>query len=603
MKKSTNHAMALLLASIMALCAMACGATGKPAAGSAQNPATQASQETAQGQEAAQDPASQASQETAQGQETTPVAPAEKNGDIYILFTSDVHCGVEQGFGYAGLQQVRDTLESQGYETILVDDGDSIQGEAIGTLSKGETMIDLMNDVGYDVAIPGNHEFDYGTDRFLELVKKANFPYISCNFSHNGELVLEPYVIKEAAGRKIGFVGITTPLTFRGSTPTNFQDENGEFVYDFLQTDQTGELAYKAVQDAVDAARADGAEFVYLISHLGNEEECKPWTYADVIANTTGIDVVLDGHSHDTDQVTMKNKDGEKVTRSAVGTKMACIGYSCILADKGISETGIWSWPNKTSAPELLNIQNEMRGKVSAAGQAIAEEMGKIVAHTTVELTIYDPVEKDNSGNPIRMVRRGETNLGDLCADAYRSQSGADIALLNGGAIRVSIPKGDITYGNIIAVNPFGNELCVREMTGQQILDTLEWGARTVPSESGAFPQVSGLTYEINVAVSSPCKQDKNGIFAGIEGERRVRNVMVGGEPLDPAKTYTVAGQDYMLLKHGDGYGMFDEAPVLKQGIKLDNQVLIDYIVETLGGDVGEEYADPYGQGRIVIVE
>ena len=617
MKKSTNHAMALLLASIMALCAMACGAAGQSAADSAKEAAseqatlteaeatTPASQEAQQGeaaQSASQEAGQNAGQEAQQGgdaQETS----AEKNGDIYILFTSDVHCGVEQGFGYAGLQQVRDTLDSKGYETILVDDGDSIQGEAIGTLSKGETMIDLMNDVGYDVAIPGNHEFDYGTDRFLELVKKANFPYISCNFSHNGELVLEPYVIKEAAGRKIGFVGITTPLTFRGSTPTNFQDENGEFVYDFLQTDQTGELAYKAVQDAVDAARADGAEFVYLISHLGNEEECRPWTYADVIANTTGIDVVLDGHSHDTDQVDMKNKDGEKVTRSAVGTKMACIGYSCILADKGISETGIWSWPNKTSAPELLNIQNEMRGKVSAAGQAIAEEMGKIVAHTTVELTIYDPVEKDNSGNPIRMVRRGETNLGDLCADAYRSQSGADIALLNGGAIRVSIPKGDITYGNIIAVNPFGNELCVREMTGQQILDALEWGARTVPSESGAFPQVSGLTYEINVAVDSPCKQDKNGIFAGIEGERRVRNVMVGEEPLDPDRTYSVAGQDYMLLKHGDGYGMFDEAPVLKQGIKLDNQVLIDYIVETLGGDVGEEYADPYGQGRIVIVE
>ena len=527
---------------------------------------------------------------------------AEKNGDIYILFTSDVHCGIDKGFGYAGLQQVRDTLEAQGYETILVDDGDAIQGEPIGTLSEGEAIIDLMNDLKYDVAIPGNHEFDYGMPRFLELVEKADFPYISCNFTYLDELVFEPYIIKEAAGKKIGFVGVTTPLTITASTPVYFQDENGEYVYGFM-SDDTGERVYQAVQSAVDAAREEGADYVYVIGHMGNGAEFKPWTYADVISHTDGIDVFLDGHSHDTDQVIMKNKDGEDVPRSAVGTKMACIGYSHISAEGDIVETGIWSWPNKTSAPELLDIHNEIRDRVDEAQQELAEELDKVVASTAVTLTINDPEAVDSSGNPVRMIRRAETNLGDLCADAARDQSGADIAFVNGGSIRVSIEKGDITFGNILAVHPFGSMLCVLEVTGQQILDALEWSCRSVPDENGGFNQVSGLTFEINSAIDSPCKADKDGMCVGIEGERRVQNVMVGGEALDPEKTYTLAGYDYQLRQQGDGYTAYDGAPVLQDNVKLDNQVLIDYIVDTLGGNVGGEYADPYGEGRITILE
>ena len=527
---------------------------------------------------------------------------AEKNGDIYILFTSDVHCGIDKGFGYAGLQQVRDTLEAQGYETILVDDGDAIQGEPIGTLSEGEAIIDLMNDLNYDVAIPGNHEFDYGMPRFLELVEKADFPYISCNFTYLDELVFEPYIIKEAAGKKIGFVGVTTPLTITASTPVYFQDENGEYVYGFM-SDDTGERVYQAVQSAVDAAREEGADYVYVIGHMGNGAEFKPWTYADVISHTDGIDVFLDGHSHDTDQVIMKNKDGEDVPRSAVGTKMACIGYSHISAEGDIVETGIWSWPNKTSAPELLDIHNEIRDRVDEAQQELAEELDQVVASTAVTLTINDPEAVDSSGNPVRMIRRAETNLGDLCADAARDQSGADIAFVNGGSIRVSIEKGDITFGNILAVHPFGSMLCVLEVTGQQILDALEWSCRSVPDENGGFNQVSGLTFEINSAIDSPCKADKDGMCTGIEGERRVQNVMVGGEALDPEKTYTLAGYDYQLRQQGDGYTAYDGAPVLQDNVKLDNQVLIDYIVDTLGGNVGGEYADPYGEGRITILE
>ena len=526
----------------------------------------------------------------------------ERSGEVYILFTSDVHCGVDQGFGYAGLKQIRDTLEAQGHETVLVDDGDSIQGEAIGTLSKGEAIVELMNDLGYDVAIPDNHEFDYGMDRFLELADMAEYQYISCNLNYLGEPVFEPYVILDVAGLKIAFVGVTTPTTITGSTPAYFQNEDGEYVYGFLQ-DDTGEGVYAAVQDAVDAARADGADLVYVMGHLGLEAECAPWTYADVIEHTSGIDVFLDGHSHDTEQVVMKDMDGREVTRSAVGTKLSCIGYSHISADGEILETGIWSWPNSTSAPELLDIDNEIRVEVDMKKQELSELLDTNVATAAVELTIHDPVEADQSGNPIRMVRRAETNLGDLCADAYRDQAGSDIAIVNGGGIRVSIAKGDVTYGDIINVHPFGNMLCVIEVTGQQILDALEWGVKAVPEQSGGFLQISGLSFELRADIETSCLEDENGMFIGVEGERRVQNVMVGGEPLDPDKTYTLAGTDYVLTNHGDGYTMFDGAPVLQDRVKLDNQVLIDYIVDTLGGVIGDEYADPYGQGRIVIID
>lgn len=528
-------------------------------------------------------------------------AAVERSADIVILFTSDVHCGIDQGFGYAGLSEIYDHLVAQGNKVILVDDGDNIQGEPIGTMTKGEALVDLMNKVGYSVAIPGNHEFDYGMEQFLSLAKQAKFSYVSCNFNHEGELVFDPYVIRELDGMKVAFVGVTTPKTLTSSTPRYFQDENGEFVYGFFQ-DETGEGVYNAVQSAVDDARAEGADYVVVLGHMGNEEECHPWTYSDVISNVSGIDVFLDGHSHDTDQVVMKDKDGKEVIRAACGTKLSCIGW-CRIDTEGKITTGLYTWNNNESAPALLGIANKTSALVDKATSALEKKLKEVVASSEVLLTINDPEEVDANGKPIRMVRRAETNLGDLCADAYRIQSGADIAFVNGGGIRVSINAGKITLNDILKVHPFGNAMCVIEVTGQQILDALEWGARAIPGENGGFLQVSGLSYEIHSYIESPCKSDENSMFAGIEGERRVQNVLVDGKPIDPEATYTLASHDYMLLNNGDGYTMFDGAPLLQDRVKLDNQVLIDYITETLEGVIGEEYEDLTGEGRIVIVE
>ena len=529
-----------------------------------------------------------------------PYEPQDINGEIYIIFTSDVHCGIDQGFGYAGLAMIRDELEKKGYTTLLVDNGDSVQGEAIGTLTKGDAIIDLMNDLHYDIATPGNHDFDYGMEKFLELTKKADFPYICCNFNKEGKLIFEPYIVKEVCGHKIGFVGVTTPETLTTSTPDYFKNDKGEFVYGFMQ-DSDGSGVYKAVQSAVDAARADGAELVYVMGHMGLESNCVPWTYADVIANTTGIDVFLDGHSHDTEQLVAKNKDGKDVPRSAVGYKLNAIGYSHISAEGEILETGIWSWPNKTSMADLLSIDNDISKKVDAVDDELSDILEEVVAHSDYDLTVNDPKRVDDAGDPVRMIRFAETNIGDFVADAYRDQGDADIGRVNGGGIRTGIDKGDITYKDIIDVQPFGNMLCVVEVTGQTILDALEWGSHVAPDENGGFLQVSGLTYEIDTNIKSGCIVDENTMFAGIKGERRVSNVMVGDKPIDPKKTYTLAGHSYMLKQNGDGYTMFDDAKFVEDSIKLDNQVIIDYITETLGGTVGQEYANPYGQGRIVV--
>ena len=521
--------------------------------------------------------------------------------DLTILFTSDVHCGIDQGFGYAGLAAMRDQLAKKA-NVLLVDDGDAIQGEPVGTMTKGEAIIGLMNAVGYDVAIPGNHEFDYGMENFLELTKKANFPYISANFNKNGELVFQPYVIKDVEGVKVAFVGVTTPRTITSSTPKYFQDENGNFIYGFME-DETGEKLDAGVQSAVDAARAEGAAYVFVMGHVGNEDNCRPYTYADIITNTTGIDAFMDGHSHDTDKATVTNKEGKKVLRVACGTKLGCVGYVTVSAKDGAITGGLYTWDNAISAPDLLGIENSVTTAVAEATDELNAKLSQVVAHAAVKLTVDDPTAVDEAGKPIRIIRRAETNLGDLCADAYRDQSGAQIALVNGGGIRTNIEAGDITLNDILKVHPFGNEMCVVEVTGQQVLDALEYGARDVPNECGGFMQVSGLTYEIHTYIPSSCTHDERNMFTGVDGEYRVKNVKVGGEDLDVTKTYTLASHNYMLLDGGDGMAMFKGAKVLKEGVKLDNQVLIDYIVDTLGGVVGEAYANPYGEGRIVAVE
>ena len=374
-------------------------------------------------------------------------APAmQKN--LVVLYTSDVHCGIDQNWGYATLYAMKEQYAKDNY-VLLVDNGDHLQGEPVGTMTTGEAIIDIMNATGYDIAVPGNHDYDYGMERFLELAKKANFPYISCNFNKEGKLVFAPYVIKEFDGVKIAFVGVTTPMTLRSSTPRYFMDDQGKFIYGFME-DEAGEKLYSAVQKAVDDARGEGANHVILLAHLGNAAECSPWRYDQVIANTNGIDMALDGHSHDLEQTTAKNKDGMDVPRSAVGYKFNSIGVLTLTKDGKISTAPI-DCDAKPGVPAQLGLENKGSKAVADATVTLDEKLKEVVAKTSVDLIINDPEAKTSDGKPVRIIRQAETNLGDLCADAYRDQAGgADIAFVNGGGIRASIGAGDITLNDIL---------------------------------------------------------------------------------------------------------------------------------------------------------
>ena len=531
---------------------------------------------------------------------TMAFAAGEKSDDVVVLYTNDVHCGVDAGtpedtMGYANLAAYKHAMEEAHEHVVLVDAGDAIQGEAIGTLSNGSYLVDIMNQVGYDYATFGNHEFDYGMDVALSLLEKSNAKYLSCNFTDlkENKPVADAYAMETFGSLKVAFVGVSTPETFTKSTPTYFQDAEGNYIYGFCEGGN-GQDLYNAVQNAVDAAVKEGADVVIALGHCGIDEQSSPWTSREIIANTTGLDAFIDGHSHSTiPGETVKDKSGNDVVLTSTGTKLANIGKMTITAEGQVST-------------ELVNGYTEVDAETDAFVKNIQaqyeDKLNEVVAKSDVDLVVKDPA----TGN--RLIRNQETNLGNLCADAYRTVLGADIAFVNGGGIRADIPAGDITYGQVIAVHPFGNTACVVEATGQEIADALEMTARSTPGENGGFLQVSGLKYTIDLNIASSVKLDDKSMFVAVEGLRRVKNIQVLNqageyEPLDLEKTYKLASHNYMLKSGGDGINMFMDNKVLQDEVMIDNQVLITYVRDSLKGVVGDAYANPYGEGRITITD
>ncbi|MFR1723605.1 bifunctional metallophosphatase/5'-nucleotidase [Emergencia timonensis] len=508
-----------------------------------------------------------------------------KSDDIVVLYTNDVHCGIDDSIGYAGLAAYKADKLKETKNVVLVDAGDAIQGDLAGALSKGDYIVDIMNQVGYDVAIPGNHEFDFGMDQFLALTKKSNAKYISSNFTDTkaNKTVFDPYVIKELGGKKVAFVGISTPESITKSTPAFFQDEKGNYIYDFCN-DKTGKKLYKAVQNAIDAAKAEGADYVIALGHMGIDDQSKPWTSREVIANTTGLNAFIDGHSHSTvASEAVKDKDGKEVTLSQTGTKLAAIGELIITADGKISTSLVTDYAAKDE--KTASLIKEVKDKIEAVSS-------KKVGTSEVLLTTLDAEGK-------RAVRNQETTMGNFCADAYRIIGGADIGIVQGGGVRADIKAGDVTYGDIIALHPWGNMYGVIEATGQQILDALELGARSTPDEVGGFLQVSGISYEIDTTVPSTVVTDENAMFVKVAGARRVVNVKVGGVPIDPKKTYTVASTTYILTQQGDGFTMFDGCKEVTKESLVDTEVIQKYI-EKLGGTIGQQYAKTEGRIKVL---
>lgn len=572
--------------------------------------------------------------------------------DIVVLYTNDVHCGVDDNIGYAGLALYKRQMQQQTPYVTLVDAGDAIQGAPIGTISDGGYIIEIMNKVGYDFAIPGNHEYDYGMDRFMELAGQLACGYTSCNFMNlrTGTTVFAPYRMFTYGDTSVAFVGATTPESFTKSTPAYFQDAGGNYIYGFCE-DDSGQSLYNQIQAAVDSARGAGADYVILVGHLGENGVTDRWSSDNIISHTRGIDAVIDGHSHETVQgKTVKNADGRDIPLTQTGTKLNDIGKLTIRTDGTITTELVYEVPAVDTARDYVVQKNDSLSRIAARelgdpnrwidiynhnlnklsdpnvlpvglsivvpGSCVVEDgkafdfgtnqlikriqdkynetLGAVIGHTDVELTINNPATGE------RAVRSAETNLGDLAADAYRVMLGADIGLVNGGGVRAAIKAGNITFNDALAVFPFGNMGCVVEVTGQQIKDALEMASRNCPEENGGFLHVSGMTYTIDTSVKSGVKLDDKGNFTGVSGPYRVTDITVNGEPLDLNRTYTVASHNYMLKSGGDGMAMFKGSNVIKDEVMVDVDILAGFI-KRLGGNVGAEYANPAGQGRIAV--
>ena len=547
--------------------------------------------------------------------------------DVTILYTNDVHTYIDKQspkLTYAAIADLKQSYQNAGKDVLLVDAGDHVQGTAYGSMDEGASIIKLMNAAGYDVATPGNHEFDYGMDRAKAIMKEADFPYLSCNWVdlRTTLRVLPSVKVFVRGGRRIAFVGVTTPETFTKSTPAYFMDKaQRKYIYD-IQGGEDGKKLYDAVQWAINKAKLL-ADVVIGLGHLGVDPSSSPWTSEEVIAHTSGFDAFIDGHSH----TVMENKQvqdasGKAVTLTQTGSYFANVGEMTIAADGTITT-------------KLIPTHEGMDATIAAMQtgwvNTVDDMLGEKIAVGDSDFYVSDPA----TGK--RRIRSAETNLGDFVADGIYTYFNeveklhCDVAIMNGGGIRADVPAGDWTFKTCKQVSPFGNVACLMSVTGKQIQDALEFAARFAGEggkENGGFLQVAGATYEIHTDIPNTVQTDEKNVWIGsATGTSRVQNVKIYDKasgsylPLDPGATYALAGMNYTLRNLGDGFAMFDGAELIKDYVSEDYLVMATYAMTFDGADAAGlphlssansplaaypgyllNYEQPYGAGRITIL-
>ena len=547
--------------------------------------------------------------------------------DVTILYTNDVHTYIDNKSPkptYAAIAALKKSIEDTGRDVLLVDAGDHIQGTAYGSMDDGATIIELMNEAGYDLATPGNHEFDYGMARAKAVLREADFPYVSCNWVdlRTGFNVLPSVKFFFVGGRKIAFVGVTTPETFTKSTPAYFMnDAQTKYIYDILGGED-GQKLYDAVQKAIDKAEFWGADTIIGLGHLGVDPSSSPWTSEEVIAHTHGFTAFIDGHSH----TVMANKQvtdasGKAVTLTQTGSYFKNIGKMTVGADGTITT-------------ELIDTYEGLDAAVAATASnwisAVDDMLGEEIAVGDTKFYINDPA----TGK--RRIRSGETNLGDFVADGIYTyfneieELHCDVAIMNGGGIRTDVEAGPWSFKTCKTVSPFGNVACLMSVTGQQIQDALEFGARFAGAEgkeNGGFLQVAGARYTIHPMIPNTVQTNDKNVWTGSAAIPRVSNVEIYDkttgtyQPLDPNATYALAGMNYTLRNLGDGFAMFDGATLIKDYVSEDYLVMSSYAAMFGGVDANGlphlasanspladypgyllNYEDPYGAGRIQMI-
>ena len=547
--------------------------------------------------------------------------------DVTILYTNDVHTYIDKQspkLTYAAIADLKQSYQNAGKDVLLVDAGDHVQGTAYGSMDEGASIIKLMNAAGYDAATPGNHEFDYGMDRAKAIMKEADYPYLSCNWVdlRTTLRVLPSVKVFVRGGRRIAFVGVTTPETFTKSTPAYFMDKaQRKYIYD-IQGGEDGKKLYDAVQKAIDKAKLL-ADVVIGLGHLGVDPSSSPWTSEEVIAHTSGFDAFIDGHSHTVmENKQVKDASGKAVTLTQTGSYFANVGEMTIAADGTITT-------------KLIPTHEGMDATIAAMQTSwvntVDDMLGEKIAVGDSDFYVSDPAIGK------RRIRSAETNLGDFVADGIYTYFNeveklhCDVAIMNGGGIRADVPAGDWTFKTCKQVSPFGNVACLMSVTGKQIQDALEFAARFAGEggkENGGFLQVAGATYEIHTDIPNTVQTDEKNVWIGsATSTPRVQNVKIYDKasgsylPLDPGATYALAGMNYTLRNLGDGFAMFDGAELIKDYVSEDYLVMATYAMTFDGVDAAGlphlssansplaaypgyllNYEQPYGAGRITIL-
>ncbi|MDO4218753.1 MAG: bifunctional UDP-sugar hydrolase/5'-nucleotidase [Synergistaceae bacterium] len=543
-----------------------------------------------------------------------------------ILFTHDTHCHYSENIGFAGVAAIKKDLQSKNpnRKLFLIDLGDAIQGTAYGVFSFGEYSVDIMNLLHYDIAILGNHAFDYLFPALVKAVKRSNTKHwLVANLVYTGPgknplSMIKPFTIEtvnygKGKKMKIGFVGVTTPKSITDGNPRYFM-QDGKFVWSLWGRGAAQDrfTFYESIQQAINSCRKAGAEMVILLTHLGTDENFAPYQSVDLVHNVTGADLVLDSHSHSVlPRREEKDKSGKIVPITSTGCWLENVGHVTIYDDK-------------TAATELINKKDVTKDGKVVRDEAIQKKIDAIVGQMDKllsrkvgesEVTMTRLNEKGE-----RLSKVAEIPFGNFCADAARYVAGAQIGLMNGGGMKAKIKKGQLTEKDLFELYPAVGFLAKIEVTGQQLLDLLEFAysktdkyenlhfdpkSKEPSEENGAFMHVSGLKVVVDSSIPTPVIIE-NSLFKAIKGKRRVVSVKLvtddGKEvPIDPKKTYTAAGNSFGLVSGGDGNTITENCKLLNT-ISNDHyfKTYVKYVENFLHGKVSaSKYSKP--EGRIIV--
>ena len=505
-----------------------------------------------------------------------PTATQEMAGKTVILHSNDVHGAVE---GYAYIAALKADYEAKGAEVILVDAGDYSQGTTYVSTTKGADAVAMMNAVGYDVATLGNHEFDYGYAQLVENMEKAEFKVLCADvFNADGTTIFDAnYTYTTESGVKIGFFGLETPEAQTKANPALIKGLT------FATTD-----LWKVSQTQIDALK--DADVVICLSHLGVDDESKPYTSYDLWNNTKGIDMIIDGHSH-----TVMTAGDKKEPIQSTGTAFANIGV--IVIDDA---------SKKIVSNELVAVTEE-----TVKDEAVAAAAKKIVDRVNAEYGTKFATSKVtlNGAKAPNGNRDAETNNGDLITDAMvwqvlQNKDGLTVnedhvvAITNGGGIRAAINPGDVTKKDINTVLPFGNTVAVVYVTGAELLEALEASTYCTPEAVGGFPQVAGINMTIHTGKAYDANKDTypGSTYYGPASINRVVINSINGKEFKENEIYAVVTNNFCAAG-GDTYYAFASASAqFDTGVPLDEAVMA-YVTKELKGVIGEQYAAP--QGRI----